>query len=83
MLIPSFITMLCLGGVTFYLRFLVALCKEWTPRRRRAAHNEPRFLLEMLTVDRQSSKPHHSLAPLEISEIRLNIDAHEFRRHRA
>jgi len=82
MFIPSVITMLCVGGVTFYLRFFVALCKEWKPRQRRA-HKESRLLQKMPKVDRQSSKSHPSLAALKISEIRLNIDSHEFRRHQA
>lgn len=29
MAINAALTMLCLGGVTFYVRFLVALCGEW------------------------------------------------------
>jgi hypothetical protein len=28
MALPTFLTMLCLGGVTFYVRFFLALCKE-------------------------------------------------------
>ena len=82
MLIPSFLTMLCLGGLTFYLRFLVALCKEWKPRRRRTS-KESRVSEKVLKVGQHSSKPHPSLAALKISEIRLNIDSHEFRRNRA
>ena len=82
MLIPSFITMLCLGGMTFYLRFLVALYKEWKPRRRHA-HKQSRVLQTMPKVDRPRSKSQPSLAALKISEIRLNVDSHEFRRHRA
>ena len=81
MFIPSVITMLCVGGVTFYLRFLVALCEEWKPRRRRA-HRESRLLQKMPKVDQQSSKSHPSLAALQISEIRLNTSSHEFRRYR-
>jgi hypothetical protein len=82
MFIPSVITMLCVGGVTFYMRLLVALCKEWKPRPRRA-HKESRLLQKMPKVDRQSSKFHPSLAALKISDIHLNIDSHEFRRHQA
>jgi hypothetical protein len=82
MFIPSVITMLCVGGVTFYMRFLVALCKEWKPRQRRA-HKESRLLQKMPKVDQKSSKPYPSLAALKISETRLNIDTHEFRRHQA
>jgi len=81
MFIPSVITMLCVGGVNFYLRFLVALCKEWKPRRRRA-HKESRLLQTMPKVDRQLSKSYPSLAALQISEIRLNTNSHESRRYR-
>ena len=82
MLIPSFITILCAGGMTFYLRFLVALCKEWKPRRRRT-HRESPLLLKTATVYPQSSKSRPSLAALHISEIRLNTKSHGFRRHQA
>lgn len=82
MLIPSFITMLCAGGVAFYLRFLVALCKEWKPRRLRI-HKESRLFEEKPKVNRQSSKSQPSVAALKISEIHLNTSSYEFRRHRA
>jgi hypothetical protein len=29
MAVPTVLTMMCLAGVTFYVRFLVALCQEW------------------------------------------------------
>ena len=33
MLVIPAVTVLCTAGVVFYLRFLVALCKECKPRR--------------------------------------------------
>jgi hypothetical protein len=33
MLVTTAITLMCTAGVSFYLRFLVALCKECRPRR--------------------------------------------------
>ena len=82
MFIPSLITILCVGGVTFYSRFLVALCKEWKPHRR-GTHQESRLSETMPEVDPQSLKSRPSLAALQISEIRLNSKSHDFRRHRA
>lgn len=82
MFIPLLITMLCMGGVAFYLRFLVALYRELKPRRLRI-RKESRLLEKMPKVDRQPSKSHPSLAALQISEIRLDTNFHEFRRHRA
>jgi hypothetical protein len=32
MLITSVMTLICTAGIAFYLRFLVALCKECKPR---------------------------------------------------
>jgi len=32
MLVASAISVLCLAGIAFYLRFLVALCREYRPR---------------------------------------------------
>jgi hypothetical protein len=68
MLIPSFITMLCVGGVAFYLRFLVALCKEWKLRRLRI-RKESRLLKRMPKVERRPSNPHLFAAALQIAEI--------------
>ena len=81
MLIPSFITMLCAGGIAFYLRFLVALCKEWKPRRLRI-RKELRRLKKMPKVERQTSHPRLSPAALQIAKIRLNAHFHELRRDR-
>jgi len=33
MFVTGLITVLCTAGIAFYVRFLVALCKECTPRR--------------------------------------------------
>ena len=77
MFIPSVITMLCVGGVTFYLRFLLALCKEWKPRRRRA-HTELRRSQKMPKVVRQLWISRPSIAIPEVSEIRLNTSSQEF-----
>jgi hypothetical protein len=33
MLVTGLVTLLCTAGVAFYVRFLVALCKECKPRR--------------------------------------------------
>ena len=33
MFVTGLITLLCTAGIAFYVRFLVALCKEWEPRR--------------------------------------------------
>ena len=35
MLITSVMTLFCMAGIAFYLRFFVALCKECKPRRLR------------------------------------------------
>ena len=32
-MVTGLVTLLCTAGVAFYVRFLVALCKECTPRR--------------------------------------------------
>src|SRR5579862_3602664 len=80
MFIPSFITMFCVGGVSFYLRVLIALCKEWKPRSRRDRIGS-QFLPKTAKAERFPSNPQPSIATLKISEIRLNnIDSHEFRR---
>jgi len=83
MLVISVITTLCTGGTAFYLRFLLALCKEcaprWTSRR-----NPARLRLEEIgNIKQWPSKPRQSRAALQITEIPLNIDSHELRRERA
>jgi hypothetical protein len=81
--IPSLIAMLSMGSVAFYLRFLVALCQEWKPRRFRI-HQPSRLRLEGESkIHRQPSTPRLSPAALQIAEIRLNANSNEFRRHRA
>jgi len=73
--------MLCMGEVAFYLRFLVALCKECKPRRLRI-RKESRLLKKMPKVERQPSTPRLPPAALQIAEIRLNANFHELSRDR-
>jgi hypothetical protein len=82
MLAISVLTTLCTAGTAFYLRFLLALCKECAPRwiiRRKP----PRLGLEEIGASKQwPSNPHQSRAALQITEIPLNINFHELRKDR-
>ncbi len=83
MLVLSVVTTLCSAGIAFYLRFLIALCKEWTPRW--IDHRKPpRLRLE----EKRTGKPlpprlRHSRAASQITEIPLHPSFHELRRDRA
>jgi hypothetical protein len=83
MLVISVITMLCTAGIAFYLRFLLALCKELTPRW--ISNRKPHRLRleEKRTGNWLSPKPRHSRAALQITELPLNTTLRELRRDRA
>ena len=83
MLISSFITTLCAGGVAFYLRYLVALCKEWKPRRLHFRKPPQLRMEKKSTIYRLRTKPRPSRAALHITEIPLNTTFNELRRDRA
>lgn len=82
MWVISVITTLSAAVVAFYLRFLFALCKEIAPRwinYRTALW----VRLEKWTGKNLPSKLGHSSAPLQITEMPLNIDFDELRKDRA
>jgi len=83
MLVISVITTLCTAGTAFYLRFLLALCKECAPRRISRHKPAGLRLAETGNIQQWPSKPRQSRAALQITEIPLNIDSHELRRERA
>jgi hypothetical protein len=76
MLLIWVFTTLCSAGIAFYLRFLFALYKEISPRwpnNRKA----PQLRLEKTWNGKQlPSRPRHSRAALQITEMPLNIDFH-------
>jgi hypothetical protein len=80
MLVISVITTLCTASIAFYARFLFALCKELSPRWNN--HREPfRLRLEKKgTRKRLPSRPRHSRAALQITEIPLDTTFRELRR---
>ena len=83
MFVISVVTTLCTAGIVFYLRFLFALCKEITPRWI-SYHKAFRVrLVEKWTGKNVPSKPRHSRAALQITEIPLNINFDELRKDRA
>ena len=83
MLAISVLTTLCTAGIAFYVRFMLALCKECAPRWI-GRHKPARLRLEKIgTSEQQSSKPRHSRAALQITQIPLNINIHELRKDRA
>jgi len=83
MLAISVLTTLCTTGIAFYVRFLLALCKECAPRWT-SRHKPPRLRIEEIrTSKQQPSQPRHSRAALQITEIPLNINFHELRKDRA
>ena len=83
MLAISVLTTLCTTGIAFYVRFLLALCKESAPRWI-SRPKPPRLRLEEIrTTKQQPSPPRHSRAALQITEIPLNIHFHELRKDRA
>lgn len=83
MLAISVLTTLCTAGIAFYVRFLLALCKECAPRWT-SSHRVPRLRLEEIGNTKQwPSRPRQSRAALQITEIPLNINSHELRRDRA
>jgi len=83
MLVISVVTTLCTAGVAFYLRFLFALCKEITPRGISYRNAFRMRLEEKWTGKTLPSKPRHSHAALQITEIPLNINFDELRKDRA
>jgi hypothetical protein len=83
MLAISLLTTLCTTGIAFYVRFLLALCKECAPRWT-SRHKPPRPRFEEIRTNKQQpSQPRHSGAALQITEIPLNINFHELRKDRA
>ena len=76
----SVITTLCTASIAFYARFLFALCKELSPRWNN--HRKPfRLRLENKgTRKRLPSRPRHSRAALQITEIPLSTTFRELRR---
>jgi len=83
MLLISVITTMCTAGVAFYLRFLFALCKEFTPRWINYRKPPQLRLEEKRTGKRLPFKSRHSHAAIQITEIVLNTNFHELRRDRA
>jgi hypothetical protein len=82
MLLISVITTPCTAGIAFYLRFFFALCKELTPRWI-SNRKPPHLRLERKwSGKRLPSKPRHSRAALQITEVPLNLNFHELRRDR-
>jgi len=83
MLAISVLMTLCTTGIAFYVRFLLALCKECAPRW--ISRHKPSRLRweEIRTTKQQPSPPRHSRAALQITEIPLNISVHELRKDRA
>jgi hypothetical protein len=72
MLLTSFITMLCTAGTAFYLRFLLALCKEYSSHISRDRRpGPPRHRLEKLQVIPQRPKNFRHRAARQITEIPL------------
>jgi hypothetical protein len=83
MLAISVLTTLCTAGIAFYVRFLLALCKECAPRWI-SRHKPPRLRLEEIGASKQwPSRPRQSRAALQITEISLNINSHKLRKDRA
>ena len=83
MLAISVLTTLCTAGIAFYVRFLLALCKECAPRWI-SRHKPPRLrLVKIASSKQQPSKPRPSRAARQITEIPLNINFHELRKDRA
>jgi hypothetical protein len=83
MLVISLITTLCTAGIAFYLRFLFALCTEFTSRWINY-HKPHRLRLDKKrTIKLSPSRPPHSSAASQIIEVRLNINFHELRRDHA
>lgn len=80
MLIPSLITMLSVGGVAFYPRFLVALCREWKPKLLRIQKQSRLRLEKKSRVHRLPLKPRPSHAALQVAEMRLSTNFHELRK---
>jgi len=83
MLAISVITTLSTAGIAFYLRFLFALCREITPRSISKRKSVRLRLEEKWTSKNLPSKPRHSLAALQITEMPLNINLDELRKDRA
>jgi hypothetical protein len=82
MLAISVLTTLCTAGIAFYVRFLLALCKECAPRWI-SPHKPRRLRFEEIRASKQQpSPPRHSRAALQITEIPLN-SFHELRKDRA
>jgi hypothetical protein len=76
MLLTSFITMLCTAGTVFYLRFLLALCKEYNSHISRDRRpRPPRLRLEKLHVTPQPPKNFRNRAARQITEIPLYTHA--------
>jgi len=80
MLVISVITTLCTTGIAFYLRFMCALCKEWTPRWTHYRKPTRLRLEELQTGKLMPSKPRHPRAPLQIAKITINTTLNELRR---
>src|ERR1700681_3365133 len=74
MLLISVITTLCTAGIAFYLRFFFALCKEFTPRWINNRKPAQLRLERKWSGKRLTSKPRHSRAALQITEMPLNIN---------
>ena len=83
MLVISVVATLCTAGIAFYLRFLFALCKEITPRWISCRKAFRVRLEEKWSGKNLPSKPRHSRAALQITEIPLNLNFDELRKDRA